>query len=122
MCELLGGALVGQWTMQPEHTRKGTSINNMLTFILDPQVFGGVETFHKEVEAMIAELHATKPAKDHDKVLVAGEPELIAKADREVNGIPVDMTTWRGYCWAAHEVNVDDATIEDVGGHPAATT
>ena len=40
LCELLAGALTGGRTIQPAHPREGGIINNMLSVIIDPDVFG----------------------------------------------------------------------------------
>jgi len=41
MCELLGGALAGEWTAQPAQERAGTIINHMLMFVVDPAIQNG---------------------------------------------------------------------------------
>ncbi|MYD44222.1 MAG: malate/lactate/ureidoglycolate dehydrogenase [Gammaproteobacteria bacterium] len=101
MCELLGGALVGEWTMQPAHERTGTVINNMLMLVLNPEAFGGTERFQQEIDGMVDYLYATKPAKGVDKVRIPGEPERETFADRSVNGVPVDERSWQELAGAA---------------------
>ena len=64
MCELLGGGLAGEWTMQDTDKQQSRTINHMLTFILDPDVFGGIEGFQREVEGMVDWLHSATPAKE----------------------------------------------------------
>ena len=111
MCELLGGGLVGEWTMQPEHERTGTVINHMLMMVIDPSAFGGVDRFQHEVEAMIDYMHSTKPAKGVDQVLIAGEPELATKAERSAKGIPLDAQTWQDLQGAAKMAGMSEAAI-----------
>lgn len=94
MCELLGGALVGEWTMQPEHERTGTVINNMLMMVVNPEAFGGTASFQHEISAMVEYLYDTKPAQGIDKVRIPGEPEREAMAERTTHGIPLDDRTW----------------------------
>jgi uncharacterized oxidoreductase len=101
MCELLGGALAGAWTAQPEHPRKNTIVNHMLMFVVDPAAFGGVEAFHHEVGEMVGYLHAATPARGFDRVRVPGEPEQEAAAARARDGIPIDDNTWAGILGAA---------------------
>ena len=43
---------------------------------------------------MIAWVKSAKPADPDLPVLVAGEPERIARAERIANGIEIDDTTW----------------------------
>ena len=111
MCELLGGALVGEWTMQPEHERTGTVINNMLTIVLNPEVFGGTERFQHEISAMVDYLHDTKPAKGADRVRIAGEPERETMAERSAHGIPLDEKTWSEVVEAAKLAGMSEAAI-----------
>ena len=112
MCELLGGGLAGEWTAQPGHERKGTIINHMLMFVLDPAAFGGVEGFRREVTEMVRYLHSTTPARGFDRVRVPGEPEQESLARRRVEGIPIDERSWRGIVKAAGKAGLDEAEIE----------
>jgi uncharacterized oxidoreductase len=45
-------------------------------------------------------------------VLLPGEPERRARAERVAGGIPVDPTTWDHIMTAAEEVGLDRATLE----------
>lgn len=111
MCELFGGALVGEWTMQPEHERVGTVINNMLMLVLNPEVFGGTERFQHEVTAMVDYLHDTQPAKGVDRVRIPGEPERETMAERSVEGIPLDDQTLSELLNAAKAVGMSDSEM-----------
>ena len=111
MCELFGGALVAEWTMQPEHERNGTVINNMLMMILNPAVFGGSERFQHEITAMVDYLHDTQPAKGADKVRIPGEPERETMAERSVEGIPLDDRTRSELLDAAKAVGMSDSKV-----------
>lgn len=96
MAELLGAALVGGMTIQPdqEHARDLGIRNNFLAIVIDPDRIGDSAPFLEEVDAVV-NYYKASPAADPDKpVLVAGEPELISKAKREAEGIPVDDNTW----------------------------
>ncbi len=101
MCELLGGALAGEWTAQPENHRSHHIVNHMFMCVVDPAAFGGVEKFQAEVDAMVDYLHSTTPAKGFDKVRVPGEPERESMALRQTEGIPIDDATWTGVLKAA---------------------
>ena len=97
--------------MQPEHERVGTIVNHMLMFILDPGVFGGLDTFQHEVNAMSEYMHSTTPAKGFDKVRLPGEPERESQADREANGIPIDDGSWGEICKAAERAGLNQTDI-----------
>lgn len=114
MCELLGGALAGEWTAQPENPRSHHIVNHMFMCVLDPQAFGGLEKFQHEVDAMVAYLHSTTPAKGFDKVRVPGDPERESMAERQVSGIPIDDTSWEGVLKAAQSAGMSEAAIADI--------
>lgn len=116
MCELFGGALVGEWTMQPEHERSGTVINNMLMMVLNPDVFGGTERFQHEITSMVDYLHDTQPAKGADRVRIPGEPELESMSERTVEGIPIDSQTRSELLDAARAAGMSDSAIAKFSG------
>ena len=116
MCELLGGGLVGEWTMQPGNDRVGTVVNNMLMFVLDPDVFGGHAAFQQEVLAMVDYVRDAAPGAEFDRVRIPGEPELESKAEREANGIPIDENTWNGILAAARQAGMNDTDIASMTG------
>lgn len=116
MCELLGGALAGEWTAQPGNPRDNTIVNHMLMFVLDPAAFGGLERFRSEVEAMTDFLHSTTPARGFDRVRVPGEPEIESMRERTERGVPVDDNTWSGIVKAAQLAGLDEADIARLTG------
>jgi uncharacterized oxidoreductase len=111
MCELLGGALAGEWTAQPARERAGTIVNHMLTFVFDPAAFGNRAAFQQEVFAMVDYIHATTPARGFDKVRVPGDPERESLAARNREGIDIDDNSWAGILDAAHHAGLADARI-----------
>ena len=111
ICELLGGGLAGEWTMADVGKQKDMTVNHMLTFIVEPDIFGGVANFRREVEAMADWLHAADPAVGVDRVRLPGEPERESKAERLATGIPVDEQSWIGICDAARRAGVEEASI-----------
>jgi hydroxycarboxylate dehydrogenase B len=116
MCELLGGALAGEWTAQPGNPRDNTIVNHMLMFVLDPMAFGGAERFHDEVREMVEYLHSTTPALGFDRVRVPGEPEQESLAERTREGIPIDDNTWAGILKSAQVAGLDDGEVNALVG------
>ncbi|MEZ5557343.1 MAG: malate/lactate/ureidoglycolate dehydrogenase [Pseudomonadales bacterium] len=116
MCELLGGALAGEWTAQPGNPRDNTIVNHMLMFVLDPDAFGGVERFHHEVQEMVGYLHDTTPARGFDRVRVPGEPEAERRSERTAGGIPIDDNSWAAIMKAARSAGMADADIDALTG------
>ena len=102
MCELLGGALGGNFTMQPGNQRAGATLNNMLSIILDPSAVGDLAAYDAEVTAMIDYIYASKAAHGVEKVLIPGDPERQSLAARSTNGIDIDENSWQDITNAAN--------------------
>ena len=49
--------------------------------------------FKADMKQMVDRIRATRPAPGQDAVLIPGDPEAIARADRTVRGIPLDAET-----------------------------
>ena len=111
MCELLGGALVGNWTMQPENERVGTVINNMFMIVVNPSSLGNLEMFQNEVTAMVDYMHDTRPAMGSEGVLIPGEPERVTRLERLDKGIPLDDQTWSDLINVARTSGVSEVTV-----------
>ncbi|MGH7006303.1 MAG: Ldh family oxidoreductase, partial [Alphaproteobacteria bacterium] len=92
--ELFGAALVGGLTIAPHHDRSHGIINNMLVIVIDPARLVGMAQLKSEIDAVVAHFKASPPADPGLPVLVPGEPERLAKAERSAKGIPIDATTW----------------------------
>lgn len=92
--ELLGGALSGGGTWhQPVMTTRAV-YNGMLAIIIDPDRLGTRESFEAEALAFVDWLKRSPAPEGSDGVMIAGEPERLARAQREREGIAVDDTTW----------------------------
>ncbi|MEZ5379300.1 MAG: malate/lactate/ureidoglycolate dehydrogenase [Acidimicrobiales bacterium] len=92
MCELVGAALLGGFTMR-EQDGPGRIYNSMVTVVIDPEAVGGAEHLLAETEATVEWLRSGRTRVGVDEVLMPGEPEQrarIARAER----IPVDDETW----------------------------
>jgi uncharacterized oxidoreductase len=112
LCELLGGGLAGQWTMQPGSDREyGAAVNNMLSIVIDPDAFGGREAYEAEVGAMIDYVRSTAPSLGIDRVRVPGDPEREVQARRLADGVPIDDGTWRDILRAADSVGFTEAEV-----------
>jgi len=108
ICELLAGALVGQWTAQDEHPRPLNVINHMLTIVLDPVVFENYEEFVAEAEKFITYIKATAPAVGTESIMIPGDPERNNKDQRLKQGIPVDSGTWQQLVNTAASVGISE--------------
>jgi L-2-hydroxycarboxylate dehydrogenase (NAD+) len=54
-----------------------------------PDAFRPVEEFRADMDGLIRALHDSAPAPGHDRVRVAGDPELDAEQERRAHGVPI---------------------------------
>jgi len=111
ICEILGGALAGGLTLH-ERPSSRAIINNMLTFIVDPEQLGTAELLAREARAFADWVGASPPMAGVERVLLAGDPERAWRRKRAAEGIPIDATTWSQIVAAAAQVGVDRASVE----------
>ena len=105
--------------MQPENQRAGNIINNMLMFVLDPDLFGGASTFFDESQKMQAYLKSSETANGFDEVLTPGEPERRSKKLRMRDGIPMPEATWQGIIRAADKAGLSEQEINTLLRKPS---
>src|SRR5439155_19740442 len=110
--ELLAGALSGGPTIQPANRRMGGTINNLFAVVLDPPRLAGVDWLRREIDGFVEYLKGSPPADPAAPVLVPGEPERLARAERSRSGIHVDATTWEDLLQSAEAVGVVRADAE----------
>ena len=92
MVEVLCSMVPGAWYWATRAARRpGEHCWNIGHFFLamDPDQFREAGEFEDDLDDMIDALHATRRADPDQPVLVPGDPERIAMADREAHGIPV---------------------------------
>lgn len=111
MCEILGGILTGNGTMQPVDEQGRGLANGMLTIMLDPGRLCGRAALDTQLGALIAYVRSAPAADPELPVLIPGEPERMARARRLTEGIPVDERTWRLIVDAAESVGVSRLTL-----------
>lgn len=111
-CELLAGVLTGGGTIQPNNPQLGGIVNHMATILVDPQRLVDHQWMAAEIAALVAYVKSAPAENPECPVLVAGEPEMLVRAEREQNGIPVDMTTCEQLVAAAQQVGIDPRKAE----------
>ena len=94
VCELLAGAIVGSASVTTSTPPERGIINGMLSIVIDPARLSTRDSMMAEIDAMIAWVKSAKSAEEDLPVLVAGEPERMARAARVAGGIEIDDTTW----------------------------
>ena len=107
VCEILAGALTGGGTNQPATLKDRGIVNGMLGILLDPVRLTDSPTLGEEIQAICDHVQASAPG----QVLLPGDPERRAKAQRMVHGIPLDDVTWGDLSACATRLGIDEATI-----------
>jgi hydroxycarboxylate dehydrogenase B len=120
ICEIMAGAIGGgQRVGQPV---KGGILNSMLAILIDVSRLGDPAAIGMDVEAIKAHIRSSAVAPGFNEVLLPGEPERRAAAQREAAGIPVDGTTWEDIRAAAGKLGITDAEIDQaIGANQAAS-
>ncbi|MEM7120892.1 MAG: malate/lactate/ureidoglycolate dehydrogenase [Pseudomonadota bacterium] len=116
LCDLLGGALTGGGTSHPGHHTQETTVNGMLSILIDPKVLGGWQTMTDEIDALYDWARSASPAPETEGVLLAGEPERRNRAERVANGIPIAEAAWEDLVAAAAGVGIDRDALDRLAG------
>jgi len=114
IAELLGGALTGNLTYQPENSRDVGIKNGMFAIVFDPRRFGSLEDFQDEMQAFLDFVKASPPADPGAPVMIAGEPERKMRKQRIADGIPIDAKTWADIRAAGESLGIGARKIEDI--------
>ncbi|HEY7652960.1 MAG TPA: malate/lactate/ureidoglycolate dehydrogenase [Methylomirabilota bacterium] len=112
LTELLAGAMSGGGTIQPENPRRGGVVNNMFSVIVDPARLAGVDWMRREIDGFVGYVKASPAADPANPVLVPGDPERLARAERLRTGIPLDAATWEELVTAGLAMGVTRAQAE----------
>ena len=104
-CELLAGAVAGGQTLHAGGSTRKQIINNMLSILVDPRIYGTQDVCTQQAGAFVDWVKASPP-RFGQEVLIAGDPERRTKVQRTAHGIPVDDNTWEEIRAAAGRVNV----------------
>jgi uncharacterized oxidoreductase len=110
--EILAGALTGGGAGHPDNPSADRPINNLLSILIDPARMAGGEAMSQDLERLIAYVTASPPATPEGEVLLPGEVERRAKAERLANGIPLDSKTLDQVRAAAESVGLTPAEID----------
>lgn len=109
-CEILAGALTGGITLHDKPSSHSI-VNNMLSFVVDPDRLGGAAHLTREARAFADWVKASPRAGD-DAVMLPGDPERAWRRQRNSQGIPIDGTTWGQLRQTAARVGLGDAEVQ----------
>jgi hydroxycarboxylate dehydrogenase B len=94
----------------------------MLAILIDVSRLGEPAAIEADVEAIKAHIRSSSVAPGFNEVLLPGEPERRAAAEREASGILVDATTWGDIQEAAGKLGITDTEIDQaIGANQRAT-
>lgn len=103
MIDLLGGALSG---MAPASLPEYGGGNGTLIIAMNIPAFVPKENFIAQAEGLCANIKNTPTAPGFNEVLVPGDPEWLARADRLEHGISLPATTWQRIQDLASELQI----------------
>jgi LDH2 family malate/lactate/ureidoglycolate dehydrogenase len=103
--ELLGAALTGSRTSM-EDSQNPPSPNGVFCVAINPEAFVGLDAFKEKSSEVISLVKSRKPEKG-ETVLVPGDPERIAKAQRLRDGIPLPEDSWEQIKKISLELGLD---------------
>jgi uncharacterized oxidoreductase len=91
--DMLAGGLSGGWCSRPNP--EPPLGNDAVFVLLDPSHFGGIEHFLREVTGVASYIRSCPTAENVKEILLPGDPERRALAERGRNGIPIDDGNWK---------------------------
>ena len=110
MVDLLAGAFTGGGCSRlPEGEPRFTS--NMLSIVIAPEAYAGAG-LAAEIRRYLEFVKSSRPRAPGGEVLLPGEPERRARAERLANGVPVDPTTWEHILAAGEALGLGRAELE----------
>ncbi|QDI92109.1 ureidoglycolate dehydrogenase [Salicibibacter halophilus] len=62
--------------------------------VINPEHFVSTHSFLSQMDQMVKEMRAVKPAESFDRVMAPGEPEMLEEIRRAENGIPLPQHVW----------------------------
>lgn len=102
IAELLGGPLTGADAYPGMTSRSGIFI-----FAVDATVFRPFADYERSLAKTIGRIKAVPPAPGFDEVLLPGEPEALARIQRERDGIPIPEDIWHAVCSVGAELGIE---------------
>jgi hydroxycarboxylate dehydrogenase B len=114
VCEILAGALTGGLTLHGKPTSQAI-INNMLSFVVDPERLGSAQHLSREARAFAEWVQASPPAHGQT-VQLPGDPERRHRRERGAAGVPIDAATWDQLMQAGGKLGLNEATLRARAG------
>jgi ureidoglycolate dehydrogenase (NAD+) len=106
LCGVLPGAGVRHGVGGLYEGDAGAQDTGHFHLALDPERTVGRDRFATVLGGLLGELRAIAPAPGFDEVLVPGDPEDRARAERERSGVPIEPALWGTLCGLSDELGV----------------
>ena len=103
--DLFCGGLSGGACSSPAFPFGGHG-NAVVFVVFDPALFGGAEHFTQQADGLIEFVRACPRAEGVTAITLPGDPERAARAQRQVEGIPIPAGTWELLQKTARELGV----------------
>ena len=104
LAQFIGRGLAG---MDPSSYDGPRGVNGPFVLAMDVARFTDPDHFRAEIEAQSEVVTGCPPAEGFESVLLPGEPELLTRADRERDGVPVAESTWQELVELAQQYGVE---------------
>lgn len=102
-CEMLAGALTGSGTTGPG---KKTH-NGMFSIYLKPEILDDGHDFGSSVNSYIDYVRSARPRDPENPVMIPGDPERKARAERTANGFDIADAAWQSILNAGAGLGLD---------------
>jgi hydroxycarboxylate dehydrogenase B len=110
--EILAGSLTGGSSSHPRNPTADRPVNNLLSILIDPDRMAGADAMAADIDRLVGWVTASPPSRPGGEVLLPGEVERRARAERRANGISLDPNTLAQLREAASSAGVPEDEIE----------
>jgi uncharacterized oxidoreductase len=115
MVDLLAGGLTGGGCSRPPEGNARFS-SSMLSIVIAPQAYADAGALGAEIRHHLEFVKSSRPRTPGGEVLLPGEPERRARAERLAGGIAIDGTTWEHIIASGERVGLARADLETMAG------
>ena len=105
MCGVLSGGCFGPTLPFADETKKGALSHWFGAFRIDG--FRDVAEFKEDIDVELRYFKESAVAQGAQRIMVAGEPEILKAAYHRQYGVPVHSNVWNGLNRLADSLNID---------------
>jgi uncharacterized oxidoreductase len=113
MVDLLAGGLTGGGCSRPPE-REARFSSSMLSIVIAPEAYGDAGAIGAEIARHLEFVKSARPRPPATEVLLPGDPERRARAERLASGIAIDPTTWQHILAAGEQVGLARARLQAI--------